>query len=119
MNLIKSLTVKIKLILSFLMIAILIGVVGTIGALSLKNVNVKATEMYTINLQHVKQILSIKSNMSEIKSNILIMMYEKDKYKIDESEKNITSELNDNNKYTADYEKSQMTKDEAKAMGSI
>src|SRR5471030_3313919 len=119
MNLRKSLTVKIKLILSFLMIAILIAVVGTIGALSLKNVNVKATEMYTINLQHVKQILSIKSNMSEIKSNILIMMYEKDKYKIDESEKNVASELDDNNKYTADYEKSEMTKDEAKAWAAF
>ena len=55
--------------------------------------------MYNINLQHVNQILSIKSNVLEIKSDILIIMYEKDKYKIEESEKNITSALNDNNKY--------------------
>ncbi len=114
MNLIRNLTVRIKLLSSFLIIAILLGIVGTIGALSLKNVNIKATELYTINLQHVNQILSIKSNMAEIKSNILIIMYEKDKYKVDESEKNITSSLNDNSKYTVDYAKSQMTKGEEK-----
>ena len=93
MNLFKK--VRSKLIIAFLVVSILIGVVGTIGVLSLKNVNVKATEMYTISLQHVNQILSIKSNMSEIKSDILIIMYEKDKYKIEESEKNITSALNE------------------------
>ena len=41
-------------------------------------------------------------------------MYEKDKYKVEESEKNIASALNENNKYISDYEKSQMTKDEEK-----
>ena len=68
MNLIRNLKVKTKLISSFLIVAILIGIVGTIGALSLRNVNSKAEEMYNISLQHVNEILSIKSNMSEIKS---------------------------------------------------
>ena len=74
MNLIRNLKVKTKLISSFLMVAILIGIVGVIGALSLRNVNSKAEEMYTISLQHVNEILSIKSNMSEVKSSILIIM---------------------------------------------
>ena len=115
MNLINNLTIKIRLISSFLVIAILIGIVGIIGVVSLKNVNIKAEEMYTIRLQHVNQILSIKSNMSEIKSNILIIIYEKEKYKIDESVKIMTSELSENDKYIADYEKTQMAKDENKA----
>jgi methyl-accepting chemotaxis protein len=115
MNLTKNLTIKLKLILSFIMIAILIGVVGIIGTLSLRNVNSKAAEMYDRNFQHVNEILSIKSNMAEIKSNILIIMYEKDNYKIEEAEKNITSALNENNKYTTDYQKSQMTGSESKA----
>ena len=41
MNLIKNLKVKTKLISSFLIVAILIGIVGAIGALSLKHVNIK------------------------------------------------------------------------------
>ncbi|OCA98186.1 methyl-accepting chemotaxis protein [Clostridium beijerinckii] len=111
----RSLPIKFKLILSFLTVAILIGVVGIIGALSLKNVNNKASGMYNRNFNHVNEILSIKSNMTEIKSNILIMMYEKDKYKVEEAQKNVITALNENGKYINDYEKSQMTNSETKS----
>ena len=85
MNLLKK--VRSKLICAFLLVSMLIGLVGIVGTLSLRNVNVKATEMYTISLQHVNQILSIKSNVLEIKSDILISMYEQDKYRKEESKK--------------------------------
>lgn len=111
----RSLPIKFKLTLSFLTVAILIGVVGIIGALSLKNVNNKASGMYSRNFNHVNEILSIKSNMTEIKSNILIMMYEKDKYKVEEAQKNVITALNENDKYINDYEKSQMTSSETKS----
>lgn len=111
----RSLPIKFKLTLSFLMVAILIGIVGIIGALSLKNVNNKASGMYNRNFNHVNEILSIKSNMTEIKSNILIMMYEKDKYKVEEAQKNVITALNENDKYINDYEKSQMTSSETKS----
>lgn len=115
MKLIRNLKVRTKLIASFLMVAILIGIVGIIGALSLKNVDDRAQEMYDISLQHVKEILSIKADMSEIKSNIAIIMYQKEQYKIEESEKNIKSAVNEADKYIADYEKSPMTDNEVKA----
>ncbi|NRT79208.1 methyl-accepting chemotaxis protein [Clostridium beijerinckii] len=111
----RSLPIKFKLTLSFLTVAILIGVVGIIGALSLKNVNNKASGMYNRNFNHVNEILSIKLNMTEIKSNILIMMYEKDKYKVEEAQKNVITALNENDKYINDYEKSQMTSSETKS----
>lgn len=111
----RSLPIKFKLTLSFLTVAILIGVVGIIGALSLKNVNNKASGMYNRNFNHVNEILSIKSNMTEIKSNILIMMYEKDKYKVEEAQKNVITAFNENDKYINDYEKSQMTSSETKS----
>lgn len=112
MNLLKK--VRNKLIFAFLIVSMLIGVVGTVGILSLRSVNIKSTEMYAISIQHVNQILSIKSNILQIKSDILVIMYQKDKYKVEESEKNITLALNENNKYIYDYEKLQITKDEAK-----
>ncbi|WP_160687437.1 methyl-accepting chemotaxis protein [Clostridium sp. C2-6-12] len=115
MKLIRNLKVRTKLITSFLMVAILIGVVGGIGALSLKNVDDRAQELYDISLQHVKEILSIKANMADIKSNIAIIMYQKEQYKIEESEKNINLAVNDTDKYIADYEKSPMTEKEISA----
>lgn len=110
MNILKK--VRSKLIVAFLIVSILIGVVGTIGVASLKNVNNKATEMYTVSLQHINQILSIKANVLQIKSDILIIIYEKDKYKVEESKKSINSAINENDKYLSDYENSQMTKEE-------
>jgi methyl-accepting chemotaxis protein len=115
MKLIKNFKVRTKLITSFLMVAILIGVVGGIGALSLKNVDDRAQELYDISLQHVKEILSIKANMADIKSNIAIIMYQKEQYKIEESEKNINLAVNETDKYIADYEKSPMTEKEISA----
>lgn len=114
MNLIRNLRVRTKLIASFLVVAILIGIVGIIGTLSLRKVNNKAEEMYTISLQHVKEILSIKSNMSEIKNSILIMIYQRDEYKVAESEKIINSALRDTNEYISNYEKTPMTEKEVK-----
>lgn len=114
MNLIRNLRVKTKLIASFLIVAILIGIVGIIGTLSLRDVNNKAEEMYAVSLQHVKEILSIKSDMSEIKNSMLIMIYQRDEYKVAESEKIISSALRDTVEYISDYENSPMTEKEVK-----
>lgn len=113
MNLRKGLTIKIKLILSFLAIAFLICVVGIIGSFSLKSVNNKAKDMYDRNFKHVNEILSLKSNLEVINNDILIMV--NDQYKVTDSENDIRSLLNENNKYINDYETSEMTQDEKTA----
>lgn len=113
MSIRKGLTIKFKLILSFLTIAFLICVVGIISSFSLNNVNSKAKGMYDRNFKHVNEILSLKANMGEIKSNILIMV--NDQYKVTDSERNIITLLNENNKYINDYETSEMTEDEKTA----
>lgn len=114
MNLINNLKVKTKLISAFLILAVLIGIVGAIGARSLKNVNSEAEEMYNIGLQHVNEILSIKSNMSEIKSEVATIMYEKDQSQIAKSEKNITDNVEEDNQYIESYTNSPMTDNETK-----
>ena len=91
MNLMKSIKVKTKLISSYLIVALLICIVGAIGAISLKSVNSKAEEMYSISLQHVNENLSLKSNLAEIKSDILNLLYEKDNLKLEQAEKNIVT----------------------------
>jgi Methyl-accepting chemotaxis protein len=119
MKLINNLKVRTKLILSFLIVSILIGIVGTIGALSLKNVNTRAEEMYNVSLQHVNNILSIKSNMSEIKSEISIIMYEKNESEVAKAEKNIADAVQADNEYIKNYTNSPMTDNEAKLWGEF
>ena len=112
-NLLKK--VRTKLIFAFLAVAIFIGIVGAVGNISLKNVYKNAQEMYGNNLQGVNQILSIKANMSEIKAEILTIMYEQDKTKVAESEKNITTMVKEDNQYITDYEKLYATSEEKKS----
>ncbi len=113
MNAVKS--VKTKLIISFLAVAILIGIVGVDGAMSLRTINNNSEKMYSNNLQSVKYNLSIKSNMFEIRSNILSLMHEKDKFKIDQSKNNIVSLVEDDNQYITYYEKLDNPQDEVSA----
>lgn len=119
MNLMKNLKVKTKLISSYLIIALLICIVGTIGALSLKTVNSRAEEMYTISFQHVNDLLSIKANLAEIKSDVLNLVYENDNLKLASIEKNITAKVKEDNDYIENYKNSQMTDEEIKAFGEF
>ncbi len=114
MVLMTNLRVKTKLITSFLLVAVLIGIVGAIGALSLKNVDNKAQEMYNISLQHVNEILSIKANSAENKGDTLVLVYEQDKSKLEQTEKNMIQRVKENNDYMDKYSNSSMTNDEAK-----
>ncbi|MFW2486941.1 methyl-accepting chemotaxis protein [Clostridium chromiireducens] len=106
--------VKTKLVLSFLVVAVIIGIVGLVGGISLGKVHNNAESMYSNNLQSIRQNLSIKSNMSEIKSQILTIMYEKDKNIVSEAEKKIAKMVEDDNKYIAEYETLATTEDEKK-----
>jgi methyl-accepting chemotaxis protein len=113
MNLVKNLKVKTQLILVFLLVAIIIAIVGTIGALSLKSVNSKADEMYNVNLQHVNDILSIKVNMEESNNDVMIAAYEDDKGKLAEAEKDIAQITNDTDAIMENYEQTTMLDAEA------
>ena len=96
--------VKVKLISAFLVVAIIIVIIGAVGGISVKQVNKSAEEMYTINLQSINKILSVKSNMSQIKGEILTIMYEENISEVEEAKKNIIAMVEEDNKYIADYE---------------
>ncbi|MVX67113.1 HAMP domain-containing protein [Clostridium chromiireducens] len=117
MNLRKS--VRGKIILSFLAVAVVIGIVGIVGSVSLKKVNNNAEEMYSNNLQSVRQSLSIKANMSEIKGQILTIMYEKDKSKVEHAKNTINALVEEDNKYIGEYEKLAMTPEEQSAFSQF
>lgn len=87
MNLLNQ--VRAKLISSFLLVAILIAIVGTVGGIEVKRVNKNAETMYSVNLQSVNEILSIKSNMSKIKSEVSVIMYDQNKKETDQAKKTL------------------------------
>lgn len=104
--------VKTQLISAFLIIAILIVIVGAVGGIALKNVARYGEKMYSINLQSVYMITDMNQNLTEIKSDMLQLIYEKDKSKKSELINNIQKNKDKNSKYLAEYEKLPKTKEE-------
>lgn len=63
MKLIKSMSIKVKLIASFLTIAILLGIVGGLGVLGTSMISKNSEAMYENNLVSIDHLHSIRGNM--------------------------------------------------------
>ena len=105
MELLKNMKVKSKLILSFLIVVILIGLVGGVGTMALKKIEKNAEEMYASNLNSVKLILSLKGNLKEIKGDLLTIINSSDKAEIQTVEKDINSAVDEDDAYIDDFDK--------------
>ncbi|KGO13210.1 chemotaxis protein [Clostridium botulinum] len=106
--------VKTQLISAFLIVAALIVIVGAVGGVALKNVARYGEKMYSTNLQSVYMITDMDQNLTEIKSDMLQLIYEKDESKKAELIKNIQKNKDENTKYLAEYEKLPKTDKENK-----
>lgn len=104
MGLLRNLRVKVKLIGAFLIVALLVGIVGTIGVISLKNVGENAEKMYNQNLRVVYILTDMKENLAEIKGDMLQLVYVRDSSKRAELEKDIQENKDENNGYISEFE---------------
>lgn len=106
--------VKTQLISAFLIVALLIAIVGAVGGIALKNVAKYGEKMYSTDLQSVYMITDMKQNLTEIKGDILQLIYEKNKSKKTELIKNIEKNQDENSKYLIEYDKLPGTDEENK-----
>lgn len=98
-----------KLIYSFLLIALLVGIVGYIGISNMNKINTNAKSMYYDNLLPADQLKTVNLNLSNIRSNNLLLLYENDVLKTAEYKKEIEQWVEEDNKLLAEYEKTNMT----------
>lgn len=110
----KNIRVKVKLIAAFLIMACLIGIVGRIGIFSLNNIGEDAEAIYTQNLRSVYILTDMKQNLTEIKSNVLSLIYVRDSSKRFELEKIIRDNQDEDNEYISEFEKLPIGDDEKK-----
>lgn len=110
MNFLKNVKVKNRLIGAFLVVAILIGVVGTVGTLSLKDVAENSEKMYSNNLQIVYMLTDMEQNLTKISNDMLQLVYQKDASQIDVLKKDIEKNNAQNSKYIEECNKLSMNK---------
>lgn len=84
-----NLSVKKKLISVFFVISIFMISIGIQGILSSAKINEGSEAIYNNNLISIRDLEEIKGNTNEIRANTLILIYERDRSKIDEVTKEI------------------------------
>jgi len=104
---IKNLKIKHKLLASFMLIALLMGIVGYIGINSLTKVDNNTNPIYNTNFQSTYVITDMKDNLSEIRADVLKLLYERNNPDQNKTvEQDIKTNDDENNKYISQYEKS-------------
>ena len=108
MKILKNVRVRVKLITAFVIVAVVIGVVASIGTLSLKKVSENSHDMYINKFQSVSSLSSIKTNLNGIVSDILRLVYKRDASQKNSVKQDIESLKSQNDKLMSAYEKLSM-----------
>lgn len=104
--------VKNKLITIFLIICVLILLIGSTGLFSSWLINKNANSMYTINLISIKDLQSLKSNLNYDYVNIVKMIFDRDKDKLNEEINIIDDIVSQNEELIKEYESLEETEEE-------
>lgn len=94
-----------KLISSFIVVSLFVGIVGFIGVLGMGKINSNAVLMHDYNLESIKQMNTIRRNVGDIRFNILLVYSQKNLSNHNEIENEINELENENNNIISNYEK--------------
>lgn len=96
--------VKKKLNIVFTIICIFIVLIGAQGVFSSAKISKSANDMYSNNLISIKNLEETKGNLNEIRANMLRIVYEKDRSKLNEQIKIIDDLTNEDKILQQEYE---------------
>lgn len=102
-----------KLIASFVVVSMFIVVVGIIGIYGMNGIKANAVSMHDYNLESIKKLSEIKENISDIRGDLLKIVYQRNINNQNASlEKEVQQLQNDNKTVLADYEKTLLSGEE-------
>ena len=105
MNFLKNIKVRIKLLVSFLLVALLVILVGGIGTYSLKKVSESSKNMYDNEVQSVYALKDMKIYLNQIRADILHLVYERNEAEKESTKRDIEIAKSENDKKINQYEK--------------
>lgn len=113
MKFFRNLKMAQKLISSFCIIALFIGLIGFLGINNMKKINSNAMSMHDYNLQSVENLTTMKQNFSDIRTDLIKLVYQNNVNEQDAGlEKDINNFLNENELMMNTYEKTLMSNEE-------
>jgi methyl-accepting chemotaxis protein len=105
MNIFKKLKIRQKLVLSFIFVALLVGLVGADGIRNMYKINENAVMMYKDNLVGIDILHRIKENLLFIRSDLISISNASSREDIKKLSEDITSLTNADSELTKTYEK--------------
>jgi methyl-accepting chemotaxis protein len=111
---IRNLSIKIKLLAGFMVIAALIAVTGLFGKFGMGNIEKGANNIYSNNLQSIDYLHSIKENLLDELFVVQGSIMDNDPAKTKEAVKIIDEDQASIKKYIEEYKKTNMTDDSKK-----
>jgi methyl-accepting chemotaxis protein len=99
-----NLKIKVKLVVCFIIVAIFTGIVGFIGISNMKTQNKNAQLVFNNNFIPSQQLAKIQKNLLLIRSDYLLMMYEKNASKLQLRIDEINKLTAENDKLFSSYE---------------
>ncbi len=115
MRFLANLSVKVKLVASFLLICIFIVFVGAEGQYISWRINKNAEEMYSNYLTSIRNLKTIEQNLQYTNVKILKIIFDKDKSSADKRINDIKSVMDSNKKLENEYELLPVTSEEKKS----
>lgn len=104
MKLFKNLKIAQKLVSSFILVSLFIGIVGFVGVSNMRKINSNAESMYNYNLMSIRYLGELKENLVKIRANMVLIIYERNRIKLDSLESDIINLTSRNNKILSNCE---------------
>ncbi|MDT8715099.1 methyl-accepting chemotaxis protein [Clostridium sp. 19966] len=108
----KNLKIAKKLISAFIVVAILVCVVGIAGLSNMNKINSNASKMHDYNLASIKDLTTIKQNFSDIRADLLKLVYQRNISEKDSTKTEANSLISTNNNLVDTYEKTLLSESE-------
>jgi methyl-accepting chemotaxis protein len=95
--------IRVKLMICFIIIAFFTGIVGLIGIINMNNINKSAEQMYKGNFIPSQQLAEMQKGILIVRSNYLLMLYERDSSKFQQRINEINELADNSNKIIESY----------------
>lgn len=92
-----------KLVSSFILVSLFIGIIGFIGIFNMSNINKNIDSIYNIDLVGVNDISNIKTNLLQIKADLLLLLDPTNKSELQKNKDHIASLEVKNDELIAEY----------------
>lgn len=119
MKSIKNMKIKTKLISGFIIVSLFIAGMGAMAAVNMNAINNKASDMYSKNLIPSSDLAQVQKNLLLIRSDLLLMIYEKSTSKLEQRVSEINTLSDENTKLLNSYKASINGSDEQNMFNTL